>query len=52
MAKDLYETRNGKKAYATYTVYVDVGDAEDKFLEFVRSLGDACEESWKDREWK
>ena len=49
---DLYETRDPTLAYATYTVFVDVGDAEDTFLEVCRSLGDAVETDWKDREWK
>jgi hypothetical protein len=34
--------------YSEYTVYVDEGEAEDKFREFMSSLGDAAEISWKD----
>lgn len=49
---DLYETRDGSVAYADYTVYVDVGEAQDKFVAFIESLGDAVEYDYHDRSWK
>ncbi len=35
-------------SYAEYTIYVDTGEAEDRFRAFCQSLGDAIEISWKD----
>lgn len=52
MPDDLYTTRDGSAAYVEYTVYVDVGDAEDKFREFIESLGNAAEIDWRERAWK
>lgn len=49
---DIYADSTGPEAYASYTVYVDCGDAEKKFKAFAASLGDAIETSWNDREWK
>lgn len=36
------------ETYEEYTVYVNSGEADDKFVEFCRSLGDKIETSWKD----
>lgn len=49
---DIYECRDGSSICAEYTVYVDVGEMEDKFKAFVDSSGYAIEATWIDRHWK
>ncbi|WP_157858507.1 hypothetical protein [Mycobacteroides immunogenum] len=35
------------ETYEEYTVYVDSGEADEKFRKFCRSLGGSIETSWK-----
>lgn len=49
---NLYSDDRASDATTEYTVHVDCGETERKFLAFLDSLGTAVDYEWRDRHWK